>query len=425
MKALLSKRMAWAIWVCGLAALFYGYEDTLRVLPGTIAQYLLAEGHLNPRTLGLMSSFFYVGYAPMQVPVGFLLDRFGPRRCLLWATFVCGVATACFAVSGALWILCGSRFSIGVAASLAYIAASVLIARWLPAKRFVLALGLVQLVGCLGAMLGQWPVARLLEAWPWRPVVLVLGAICLLLTVLYGLFLRDSPRQRVISHHPQVKTLWHSLGQVLHQSQTWHLGAYIFFLWAPMSIFAVLWGIPFFHASYHMSNAEAAKLLSFVWIGVAIGGPLSGWCSNAVGSRSLLMIIGPVMGVMATTLMVYDVGLSHGALVWACLAMGMASSVQTVSFGAVFDRQPKHLLGTAVGFQNMCCVLGGFLLQPLVGVLLMAFDDANTGRAAIHQVGAFQHALWLLPLCYLLAGLLAWFAVQETHCRVLHPAASG
>lgn len=424
MKALLTKRLALAIWICGLAAIFYGYEDTLRVLPGTIAEYLLAEGHLNAQSLGLMSSFFYVGYAPMQVPVGFLLDRFGPRRCLVWATLVCGLATACFAVSNKLWVLCGSRLSIGVASSLAYIASSVLIARWLPAKRFVLALGLVQLVGCLGAMLGQWPVAKLLEAWPWRSVVLVLGGICLLLTVLYALFLRDSPRRRVISHHPEVKTLWHSLAQVIRESQTWHLGIYIFFLWAPMSIFAVLWGIPFFHASYHMSNADAAKLLSFVWIGVAIGGPVSGWCSNAFGSRRLLMIIGPILGVIATTLMVYDLSMSYGALLLACLVMGMASSVQTVSFGVVFDRQPKHLFGTAVGFQNMCCVLGGFLLQPLVGVLLMHFHGPSSSQSAIIQTAAFQEALWLLPFCYAMAALFAWWGVQETHCRPLYPSTS-
>jgi MFS family permease len=404
--------------MCGLAALFYAYEDTLRVLPGTLAQHLFVDLHIDAKQLGFMAALFYIGYAPMQIPAGLLLDRFGPRRCLLVATMACAIATMVFAWTPLFWLLSVSRFWIGVASSVAYLASLMLAARWFDGKYFVFVVGCIQLLGCVGSLLGQAPVAWLLGLMSWRQVVLWLALLCALLTLLYYVLLRDAPGRKVMAASSMsMAQLCYGVGSICRQSQTWWVGLYAFFIWAPISVFAVLWGVSFFHVSYHMSDTSASILLSAIWIGVAVGGPLFGWCSQMLGRRCVLMAAAGVMGAVAAFVIVYDPGLPHGVLWCLLFLFGVASSAQAVSFGVVFDRHPKHLLGVATGFHNMAVVMGGFLLQPLVGIFLSHHAvHGGLGSVPVYDSQDFQYALWVLPACYLMAAALAWWRVQETWC---------
>ena len=72
--------LAWAI--CGLGALYYAYEYLLRITPSVMEHALREHFSLSATGFGLLSAFYYYAYVPMQVPVGVLMDRFGPRRLL-------------------------------------------------------------------------------------------------------------------------------------------------------------------------------------------------------------------------------------------------------------------------------------------------------------------------------------------------------
>lgn len=412
-----------ACWICGLAALFYGYEDILRVLPGTMARYLFHDLHIDAKQLGLMASMFYVGYAPMQMPAGLLLDRFGPKRCLVTAALTCTLATAVFAITPSMPLLSVSRLGIGVASSVAYLAALILAARWFHAKYFVMVVGLVQLVGALGALAGQAPVGWMLQFMTWRETTWWIAGLCLLLAMLFFVFLKDMPPGHQ-SDTGKVMT-WRQLGRglavILKQTQTWAVGLFAFLVWAPISVFAVMWGISFFHASLGLNEARAGILMIAIWLGVASGGPVFGWWSNAIGRRCLPMAAGGMLGAVVSMMLVY--GNWHGSWVWVVLLFlfGVASSSQAVSFGVVFDRQPQSVLGAATGFNNMTVVMGGFLFQPMVGWLLTHHaGGGHAGPVPVYVLGDFRYALWILPVSYLLSALVAVVLIKETYCQAVH-----
>lgn len=87
----------WVIW--GLAVAFYFYEYFLRVIPSVMVQPLMETFHLTAKGIGLLSAFYFFAYAPMQLPVGILMDRFGARKLLTFATITCGLFSILFAVS--------------------------------------------------------------------------------------------------------------------------------------------------------------------------------------------------------------------------------------------------------------------------------------------------------------------------------------
>ncbi len=84
------KHFIFGVTVCLIAAFFYCYEFLLRILPGTLQGELSeAFGHISATTFGQLAVLYYFAYSPMQLPVGMLIDRFGPRKLLSLACLCC------------------------------------------------------------------------------------------------------------------------------------------------------------------------------------------------------------------------------------------------------------------------------------------------------------------------------------------------
>src|SRR6185437_7103252 len=72
--------MPWVI--CGLGALYYCYEYLLRISPSVMTQELMRMYDLTATEVGLFSAYYYHAYVPLQIVLGLLMDRYGPRRLL-------------------------------------------------------------------------------------------------------------------------------------------------------------------------------------------------------------------------------------------------------------------------------------------------------------------------------------------------------
>src|SRR5258708_23952460 len=81
------------------AALFFGYAWVLRVAPSVMVEELMRDFSVGAAVLGNLSAAYFYGYAGMQVPVGVLLDRFGPPRPIAISTLLCPGGALPFAFS--------------------------------------------------------------------------------------------------------------------------------------------------------------------------------------------------------------------------------------------------------------------------------------------------------------------------------------
>ena len=91
--------------VCAVGAFFYCYEFVLRIIPGALQSELSAAfGNISATTFGQLSAFYYFAYSPMQLPVGMLMDRFGPRRLLTIACLCCTIGSWMFADTSSMFI---------------------------------------------------------------------------------------------------------------------------------------------------------------------------------------------------------------------------------------------------------------------------------------------------------------------------------
>ena len=191
MKKQLKKNSSCALVIIAVSSLFYLYEFFLRVIPGVLSNEIMADMNINGAVLGLISTCFYFGYIPMQIPAGLLCDRFGPKKLLTFSIAICSLATLLFAYSNSVLLSATARALIGITSAAAFIGPLALATNWFSSRYFALITGIIQLLGCAGAISGGLPIAILTKSNPWRYSVLLAGAAGIILTILFLLFIKD------------------------------------------------------------------------------------------------------------------------------------------------------------------------------------------------------------------------------------------
>lgn len=125
--------------ICFFGAVFYCYEFILRIIPGALQSELsIALGHISATTFGQISALYYFAYSPMQMPVGMLMDRFGPRKLLTFACMCCTLGSWLFTMTSSMFLVGCGRFLVGFGSSFAFVGVLSLALHWLPRKYFSL-----------------------------------------------------------------------------------------------------------------------------------------------------------------------------------------------------------------------------------------------------------------------------------------------
>lgn len=397
-------------WLTG--ALFFFYAWVLRVAPSVMVEELMRDFAVGAAVLGHLSAAYFYGYAGMQIPVGVLLDRFGPRRLMTIAALLCAGGCVLLATGTSLAVATTGRFLIGASAAFSLVGSMAVAGQWFDASRFALLSGLSMAMGMAGGVFGQAPLRVAVEASDWRATTLALALGGLALSVAAWATVRD--RWRGSGGFGRALA---GLGVVLRHRQTWLIALVGLGTSAPLLGFASLWGVPFLETAYGLQRKEAATLTSIVFVGWGVGAPLIGWLSDRVGRRKSPLVAGLLLETAALAALVYVPGLPIWIVGALCFLVGFLGSAQIVCFALVRENHPAALSGTGIGFVNGMVTGAGALFQPLVGLLLdLAWAGRTSLGARVYEAGSYRLALTSLVVCCL-GGLLCLGPVRETYCR--------
>src|SRR3989344_867254 len=397
-----------------VASLFYFFEYGLRVAPQIMTTELMREFHIGASGLGILASLFYWGYAPMQIPVGMLLDRFNARHLMALSVFVCACAAVAFASTHNVYVAGVARFLIGFTASFACVGALVLAARWLTSRCFAMTAGFVQVLGCIGAIVGERPIALLVQRFGWQEGLHIINVLGFVLAILFWLVIRNAPPNFHIEYEPHHK-MRNALKEVLKKPQNWCAALLAFSLWGPVSIYAEFWGVAHLQAAYAINAVTAATWTSVIWVGIMIGGPFHGWWSAHINSRRTPLLFGSAMAVVSSILLLYF-HLPYALLFVVLFVYGASASAMTVTFGLIHDLNPPRCQGSGVGFNNMATLLGGLLLLPLVGFIMDSLLTGNiVSGVKSYDLTHFRIGLSVIPICNALGLLTSFALIKETH----------
>ena len=418
-----SRLYLWLVpFITGIvASSFYAYDFLVRVMPMAMAHELLNAFKIQAGKLSILFSGFFYGYALMQIPAGMLCDKFGARRLLSGGLAICGFATFLFGITTYFPIAVISRIIMGLTASVAYLGALWVGAYWLGSQRFAMYAGLVQVLGCIGAIVGSMLVAHLTETYSWQKTTYFIAIVAMLLSILNWIVIQDKRKVAELVYNAEIVSKDHHfyIGEVFKRSQSWWIALFGFAIWGPVALFATSWGALFLMSSHHFTNVEATSLISLMWIGIAVGGPIFGWWTNFVKRRRLPIIAAALLGLIAISLILYIPSLPQIVLAICLFLLGVACSSQAIAFGLVIDNNRPEAVGTASGLTNTGIVFAGVALQPFIGLLLDEFWDGQmtTSGTPVYSFHAFQIALTMLPALFILALIIGGFVVKETYCK--------
>jgi MFS family permease len=416
--------------ICTLGAIFYCYEYILRIAPSVMEAPLRTHFDLGASGFGALSAYYYYAYVPMQLPVGILMDRYGPKRLLTLACLICVLGTFMFAGTSLFWVAALGRFLVGLGSAFAFVGVLKLATIWLPENKLGLVSGLASALGTVGAMLGDNLLGIMVQSMGWQQTFHISAFFGIVLTLMlwYGI-LDESKRQHAASEGTihNFKKSWIDLKVILKNKQVWINGLYGCLVYLPATVFAELWGIPYLQHAHVMTENSAHLANSLLFLGFTIGAPLMGLLSDSMERRKPPMLLGAIVAGIIMLAVLYIPGMSAMTIYCLMFTLGIFYSAQCIVFAVSRELSPNEAAGTAMALTNMVVMLGAMFLQPFVGVLLdfhyekhanfvMTALDSISKMHRTYNMADFQFALSIIPLGIFLAAILVLF-LKETYAH--------
>ena len=400
-------------FICSLAALFYAFEYLLRIEPSIMVAPLMHAFHIHAVLFGLMVSAYYVAYTPLQLVVGSLTDYVGPKRIMTAAIALCVLGCVFFGQGASYTLALLGRFLMGAGSAFAFIGILKLSAMWLPRRFFSLFAGIATSIGMLGAVYGNIGMTHVVQQYNWHQVLKASTWLGLLLVVCFILFVRDKPKDTV-----QKITFGKSfsgLSRIIRIKQLQVTGLIGCMLFLSLSLFADTWAPFFLEQAHHYTLMAATQLTAFVYWGWLVGAPIFGWFSDYFQMRRQPLILGASVAAVCMVVLLLSPQMPHSLLVICLFCFGFFSSSEVVVFAIARDLAPCEQVASFVGWVNTLVMLGGMLVQPVVGLLLhLMWRGVTLNHVRVYGIQGYTVALSLLPVLMLLAAGAAYF-MKETH----------
>jgi len=409
----------WIIW--GVCALFFFIEYVGRVAPSVMLHKLMSTFQIDALTLTSLSVMFYYTYLLMQMPVGTLVDRYGPKRLLVASAVLCAIGGFTFAFAQGVVALGAGRLIFGFGGAFAFVGTLKLATNWFPANKFGLLAGLTQAVGMLGAAFGEGPFSAIVNTIGWRHSLAGNAAMLLVIAVAIAFVVKEKPDKQNSDHtpmeHPHLSMLT-TISIVFRNRQTWYNAMFSGLVYAPSAAFAEYWGPTYLERVHHIHSDVAASAISMLFLGLAVGGPLAGYISDRIELRKPIMIVSAIMSLIFISFVLYLTNISTPILFTLLFFYGLFNIGFATAYAVSLEINPSETSGTSLGFTNMMSVaLGAWILQPFIAWML---EHQWTGQIVegVHYYSpeAFKNAMLALPIC-LVFGLVFAILVKETHCR--------
>lgn len=395
------------MWAMGAFCFFYAFFQ--RVAPSVMGDQLQRELELDGLSVGNLSAAYFYTYAAIQIPIGLLVDRYGPRRLMACGMAICALATAGFALSQDLALAYLCRLTVGFGAGFAFVAAATLAARWFSPGRFSQIVGMTMMLGMAGGAMGQGPLGLAVDSFGWRESLLASALPGLALALAVWLLVRDHPPG---SAAPPAADGLAGLGRNLKRVVLRRQNLIIAFLGAamsaPMLAFAGFWGVAWLMQIHGYTRPEAGTMTSLLLLGWALGAPGGGWLSDRLRRRKAVVQAGCLLTLLTLLPLLYLPELPVWAMATLFLLTGLAAGVMVISFAMARFYNPVEETGAALGLVNAAVTGTGAVFQPFIGFLLdLGWDGTSDRGVRLYDASTFGWAFSCLIVFLALALLLS------------------
>lgn len=337
-------------------------------------------------------------YASAQIPVGMLIDRYGPRILMLSGTSLMVAGQLTLALAPSIQVAVVGRILVGAGDAAIFVSVIRLISSWFTGRIVPQLSQWMGNIGQLGQVLSAVPLAWVLHLWGWTPAFLAAASVALLALIVVFLAIRDSPDRddehaRVTSWASAITQLRHSFRRPGTQLGFWSH----FVTQSSGTVFSLLWGFPFMVFALGYDPAIAAGMLTILVGAGLVFGPILGVLSARFPMRRSNIVLGIVaaMGTAWTAVLVWPGAPPVWLMVTLILVIGVGGPGSLIGFDFARTFNPQRALGSANGVVNVGGFTASFISMFLIGLLLDLQDGwrvAGGAESDLYQLDSFRAA---------------------------------
>lgn len=376
---------------------------------GVIAPELTRDLGLTPEDLGRANGAFFLSMAAMQIPVGLLFDRYGPRRVVASFTVLAVIAAALHGLVRSPAELVAARLLLGVGCAASFMGAVTLGALWYPGGRLSTMLSRVFALSQIGTFLAATPLALAQDAIGWRWAFFGISAITAATGVLFYLLIRDRPPGAAALARPDTfHNVVRGLASVWRTRGLLPVLAIHTFAYASMATVLGLWAGPYLAHVHGMDGTARGNVLLAMaaaqLVGILVFGPLD----RIFDTRKWVIVPGALCTVGLLGAMALIPGLPRAAAVTLLILFTGVTSYAVVIVAHGRSLFPDHLLGRGVTTVNIAQVIGLTALPLMTGPIVGAFPAPESVSPEI----AYRAAFGAIALT-LAAGLAIYLTAKD------------
>lgn len=375
----ISRFAAWSIWF--IISIFYAYQYILRVMPNIMLADITQQFNIDAAIFGQFSGAYYIGYCIAHLPIGIMLDKYGPRKvmsiCILLT--VIGILPIIYAENYIYPII--GRVLIGIGSSAAILGAFKVIRMIFSEGYFTRMLSISVTIGLIGAIYSGGPVSYLCESYGYKVVIKLFA--------LFGIIFAFVTYMLVPEIEKEYKsTVLNDLKTVISNPKVMIICFLAGLMVGPMEGFADAWGAEFLKQIYGLESKQANYLTSMVYIGMCFAPVLSriaektGYYIRTIAGAGIFMLL-------IFTLLVLSL-LNSGSMALCLFIVGICCAYQILAIYKASTYVPENVVGLTTATANMIIMSFGYIFHSGIGYVIKV-----TGK---YGATSFNYGIATIPI---------------------------
>lgn len=365
-----------------LLCLAYVLSQFYRAFLAVLGAVLARDIGTSPEDLAFASGLWFLAFAGAQLPVGWALDRIGPRRTSSVMLLFGGAGGALlFGLAQGPGLVNIAMLMTGAGCAPVLVSAYYILARQGSPAQFATMAALLLAIGSLGNLGASWPMAWAVEAIGWRISMISLAAITALAAIVLLIFVRD-PDAAPGGRRGSVVDL-------LKMRALWPIFPMMFVCYAPVAAIRGLWIGPYLSDVFGLGTAQLGQASLVMGVAMICGTLIYGPLDRIFGTHKWVVFGGNIACAAASLTLAMLVGHSVGLGIALCAAIGLFGSTFPVMIAHARGFFPAHLAGRGVTLMNLFGIGGVGLMQLGSGVLHARVAASSGDTASYAALFAF------------------------------------
>lgn len=386
-------------------ALGYFLSYLFRTVNAVIAPDLVRDVGVDPASLGLLTSAYFLAFAAFQLPLGVLLDRYGARRVEAALLLFAAAGAFIFARAETLTGLMLGRALIGLGVSACLMAAFKAFTLWFPPERLPLANGIQMISGGIGALAATTPVELSLQLTDWRGVFLILSGVTVLAAICVFVFVPEKEGSQ------SGETLREQLGGIrrVFTSRTfWTIAPWAVTAQAAYLSISGLWSGPWLRDMANYDRMAVANTLMGVSLAMIAGYFAFGALAERLARRNIQPMTVAVAGMLIFIFVQCMLVLQWTALtlpLW--VLFGFFGTACILPYAVLSQSFPRNLSGRANTGLNLLVFVAAFAAQWVIGLIIDLWPQTASGG---YNATGYSTGFGLIMMLQLAAAI--WYFVS-------------